>query len=73
MLNLRHLRPAIPQVGQRRGDFRDYLAVAAHELLQILRRVSRQDSPFEHDHHPMAGHLRLGQDVRRDQHGVLAA
>ena len=70
LLDLRHLRPAFPQVRERRGDFRDDLAVAAHQLLQVLRRVRRQDFAFEHDHHPVAGHLRLRQDVRRDQDRV---
>jgi len=59
------------RAGSKHSDFRDDLTVAAHEPLQILRSVRRQDAPFIHDEHAIARHLRFREDMRGNQNRMV--
>ena len=71
MLDFAHRVPARPQFGYRRRDFR-YDQSVAQDVLQVLRRVRRENFPFVHDEHTIAGHFHFEKSVRRDEHGVVA-
>src|SRR5581483_8854437 len=74
--DVRHARNDLQRVDQlspRRLGFELDAIAALQTLGEVLGSILGRDLPVADDHHPPAGHADLGQDVRGQDDGVLAA